>query len=152
MAVVRKGKISLVHAVASNRTRWKRQCEWWTSRSLPHSWLCRQYWESFLSTVVSFGGGLLWSFEIWKNRSAPSKHTGVSDVFSRFWNFWKITNEGSHSKTDVLTDFSLLCKQFSVSFRDWQEGPLHFFFVKHASAIFFLVNRDFNFSLFVNRD
>ena len=43
--------------------------------------------ESFLSTVVSFGGGLLWSFEIWKNRSAPSKHTGVSDVFSRFWNF-----------------------------------------------------------------
>ena len=64
----------------------------------PTSWLCRQYWESFLSTVDSFGGGLLWFFDIWKNRSAPSKHTGVFDVFSRFWNFWKNTNEGSHSK------------------------------------------------------
>ena len=29
MAVVRKGKISPVHAVASNRTQWKRQCKWW---------------------------------------------------------------------------------------------------------------------------
>ena len=29
MAVVRKGKISPVHAVASNRSQWKRQCKWW---------------------------------------------------------------------------------------------------------------------------
>ena len=26
------------------------------------------------------------------------KHTGVSNVFSWIWNFWKITNEGSHWK------------------------------------------------------
>ena len=49
---------------------------------------------NFASTLKLNGtsGGLLWFFEIW---SAPPKHTGVSDVFSRFWNFWKITNEGS---------------------------------------------------------
>ena len=29
LMAVRKGKISPVHAVASNCTQWKRQCEWW---------------------------------------------------------------------------------------------------------------------------
>ena len=39
----------------------------------------RLYWESILTTVDSFGGGLLCFLEIWKNCSAPAKHTGVFD-------------------------------------------------------------------------
>ena len=55
------------------------------SRSFPLRDLAVPIGSQFLLTTVdSFGGGLLCFFEIWKNRSAPPKHTGVFDVFSRF--------------------------------------------------------------------
>ena len=107
--------ISLVHVVASDRTRWKRQCEWWTLRSFPRSWLCRQYWESFLSTVDSFGGGLLWFFEIWKNRSAPSKHTGVFDVFPDFGIFEKSQMRGRIRKLMCWQILALSANNFLQS-------------------------------------
>ena len=95
MAVIRKGRISLVHAVASNRTRWKRH-EWWNLALF-------STFVTFLSMlgVIPFSCWQLWRwaplvFRYLENRSAPSKHSGVSDIFFRFWNFWTITNERSH--------------------------------------------------------
>ena len=84
IAVIRKGRISLVHAVASNRTRWKRHCEWWN-----FALFCT--FVTFLSMlgVIPFNCWQLWRraplvFRYLENRSAPSKHSGVSDVFSDF--------------------------------------------------------------------
>ena len=48
--------------------------------SFSRAWLCRLNWEQFFSIVVSFGGGLLWFFAIWRHWTAhPS--TSASPIF-----------------------------------------------------------------------
>ena len=105
MAVVRKGKISPVHAVASNRTQWKRQCKWWNfalfftfetlSSILGVTFFnCRQLWRR----------APLISRDLEKLVCPTEAHRRLWCFFSRFWNFWKFTNEGSRQKKGVLTD------------------------------------------------
>jgi len=68
------------------------------SRSFFISWPSGLYWEWILATVDNLGGGFLCVSKIWKNWSAPPKHTGVFDVFyqSQCMKFLKSANEGSH--------------------------------------------------------
>ena len=77
----------------------------------------------YFQLLTALAAGSFGFFDIRKNRSAPSKHTGVFDVFSRFGNFWEITNVGSHSKTDALTDFSPWSKQFSAKLSVMRPSP-----------------------------
>ena len=84
MVVVRKGKISSVHTVALNCTQWKRQYEG-----------CRLYWESVQLLTALAAGSLGFSRFGKIGQPHPSKLVSLM-FFSRFSNFWKITNEGSH--------------------------------------------------------
>ena len=64
------------------------------SCSFPRSWPCRLYWESFFSTVDSFGGGLLCFFEIWKNWSAHPSTPASLMFFPDFEIFKKLQVRG----------------------------------------------------------
>ena len=109
MAVVRKGKISPVHAVASNRTQWKRQCKWWNFALF--------FTFETLSSIL--GVTLFNCWQLWRRAplifrdfgkiGLPNRSTQASLMFfffSRFWNFWKFTNEGSHQKKRCVDKFS----------------------------------------------
>ena len=67
--------------------------------SFSRAWLCRLNWEQLFSIVVSFGGGLLWFFEIWRHWTAHPSTSASSMFFPDFESLknhkWGVASENS---------------------------------------------------------